>query len=94
MSAARIRIGSEASDSRNTAAAPWNFIVIADGGWSRWAASSIAVTASPSDTPAAVLNDSVTDGNCPSWAMSSGACRGSKRARFDSGTGSPFAPRT
>src|ERR1041385_6499439 len=83
ISAARIKSGSDASDSRNTAAAPWNSPRIDRGGSSRAAAASIAEIASPSDTPGAVLNDSVTDGNWPSWSIASAVDRVSSVANAD-----------
>jgi hypothetical protein len=94
ISAARISSGSDASDSRNTAAAPWNSPRIAGGGSSRADAASIAAIASPSDTPGAVLNDSVTDGNWPWWSIASAVLRVSSVANADSGIAAPVPDRT
>ncbi len=58
-----------ASDSRNACAAPWKSARIPGGISRRRSAAPIASTASPSETPGAVSNDSVTTGNCPWWAM-------------------------
>src|SRR5215510_9997244 len=94
ISAARISSGSDASDSRNTAAAPWNAPRIAGGRSSPAEVASIAAIASPSDTPDAVLNDSVTDGNWPSWSIASAVLRVSSLANADSGIAAPAVDRT
>ena len=68
---------------------------IAGGRSSVARARSIASTASPSETPCAVLNDSVTDGNWPWCAIASGAGRCSKlRERARAGPALPFVART
>src|SRR4051794_38362681 len=94
ISAARISSGSDASDSRNTAAAPWNSARIERGGSRLAAVASIDEIASPSDTPGAVLNDSVTDGNWPSWSIASEVDRVSSDANADRGIAVPLPERT
>ena len=52
-------------------------------------AASICSTASPSDAPAARLNDTVAAGNWPMWLTISGAARVSTRAMPESGVCRP-----
>ena len=49
-------------------------------------ASFTSLTASPSDTPGARLNESVTTGNCPWWFTASGAGVVSMRVNWLIGT--------
>jgi hypothetical protein len=49
----------------------------------------MAVTASLSDLPSVKLNETVTAGNCPWWLIDNEVFRGSIRAKFAIGTGTP-----
>src|SRR4029077_10639007 len=49
-------------------------------------ACSIAVVASPRETPGARLNDRLTTGNWPRWLIASGALRISMRVKAERGT--------
>ena len=49
----------------------------------------MACTAAPSDTPGAVLNDSVAAGSWPTWFTARAVLRSSMRATDASGTGAP-----
>src|SRR6185437_7776216 len=73
MRAARISTGSLPSERVKAAAVPWKPALRLPGGWRSRCAPSIAVMASPSEAPWARLNDTVTDGNCPWWLMTSGS---------------------
>src|SRR5947199_907669 len=66
--AARMSHASLASDASKARAVPWNSAWMAAGRPTSNLAWSIALTASPSDTPGARLNDTVTAENCP-WRL-------------------------
>ncbi len=68
-SAATIRSGRVFSDDWNACAVPWKVPEIESGMWMEAVTFWIALTASPSATPGARLNDSVTAGNCPWWLI-------------------------
>src|SRR5574337_1580475 len=74
------------SDARKASAAPWK-LVSTEGGRSSAACSAlIASTAAPSDAPGARLNDTVADGNCPTWLIASAAGCSTTAATDASGT--------
>ena len=50
----------------------------------------MALTASPRDTPGAVLNEMVAAGSWPTWFTARGMARSSMRATEDSATGRPM----
>ncbi|MCY1370361.1 hypothetical protein D9M71_543030 [compost metagenome] len=90
-SAARISHGWLASELWNAWAAPWKLPLMAVGMPMSALAWLSMITASPSATPGARLNDRLAAGNIPSWAMDSGPTVGaSNLARADSGTISPL----
>ncbi len=92
--AARISHSVEESEPRKASAAPWKRDSMLAGRPISVSAASIAVTASPSDTPGARLNEIVVAGNWPMWLRSSALGRSSTRAMPASGTGSPLAELT
>ena len=80
------------SDASNACAVPWKLPWI-DSGMPRAAVASFtAETASPSETPGARLNDSVTTGNWPWWLIESGAVVSVTRVTVRSGTAPPSGP--
>src|ERR1022692_2685548 len=84
--AARISHSSLASEPRNAAAAPSNWICALAGRPIAACVFWIAVTASPSEAPGARLNEIVADGNWPMWLTTSGVARSLMRAMAVSGT--------
>src|SRR5205807_2179945 len=86
MTAARMRIGSFASEAWKARAAPRKPVWIDGGRLISRAAPLMASTASPREAPGARLNEIVTAGNCPWWAMTSGAARSCTLATVASGT--------
>ena len=83
-----------ASDAWKACAVPWKLPWMRGGRPSARVAASTAATASPSETPGARLNDSVTAGNCPWWLIESGAVVSVTRVTARSGTGPPSGPST
>ncbi len=94
MSAARTSAGSLASDSLNACAVPAKSAWTLGGMPMRACAASMALTASPSDSPAARLNEIVTAGNWPWWLIASGAVVVVSCTIALSGTGAPVGVRT
>src|SRR5437773_1906337 len=86
MTAARMRIGSLASEAWKARAAPRKPVWIDGGRLISRAAPLMASTASPREAPGARLNEIVTAGNCPWWAMTSGAARSCTLATVARGT--------
>ena len=81
-----MRIGSFASEAWKARAAPRKPVWIDGGRLISRAAPLMASTASPREAPGARLNEIVTAGNCPWWAMTSGAARSCTLATVASGT--------
>jgi membrane-associated PAP2 superfamily phosphatase len=92
-SAARISHGSLLSDAPNAWAVPWKLAWTVAGRPICRSAAWIAVTACPSATPGARLNDSVVAGSCPWWLIDSGVGEIPKVAMLESGTSVPFDAR-
>src|SRR5207245_10037551 len=88
---ARVRSGAFARDARNARAAPWNPVWMLTGSPISRCTRSMAVTAAPSETPGARLNDTVTAGNWPWWLIASAVARSSIAAMVESGTWPPAA---
>src|ERR1035438_2085636 len=84
--AARISHSSLASEPRNAAAAPWNWICALAGRPISACVFWMPVTASPSEAPGERLNEIVADGNWPIWLTTSGVARSLMRAMAVSGT--------
>ena len=91
MSAARTRIGSLASESRNACAVPWKPECNPGGGFSFAIAPWIASTAWPSEACAPTSNEIVTDENWPWWFTASGAGASTTWTTVESGTCTPPA---
>src|SRR5512146_3026398 len=79
---------------RKASAAPWNVVWMLVGRHSWLSVASIALTAAPSDTPSARLNETVVAGNCAMWLMSSGRVSTVTLASADRGTWPPAAEGT
>ncbi len=78
-----------ASDAWKARAAPWNPVWMLGGMPSSRVTRSIEVTAAPSETLGARLNETVTAGNWPWWLTASVVARCSIVARVESGTWPP-----
>src|SRR5512133_676157 len=89
MTAARISMGSLASDAWNAAAEPWNVACMLAGSPTSCRAWFTALIASPSDVRGARLNEMVTAGNCPRWFTLIGPVVSSMWANALSGTCDP-----
>ncbi|MNO42995.1 hypothetical protein D3C76_332000 [compost metagenome] len=87
--AARISSSVLDSEAWNASAAPWKRVCTPAGIPMSCCTCSITLTASPSATPGARLNDIITAGNWPIWAMASCAERCSICARLDRRTWPP-----
>ena len=82
------------SEDWNACAVPWNVALsVAGTRSSRWTASTCA-TASLSDTFGLVLNEIVTEGNCPRCVTVRGPSPGLIVATASSGTSRPVPERT
>src|SRR6266851_1270417 len=92
--AAAIRSGVELSDDWKACAVPWKEPSSVIGVLSSACICWIFCTASPSATPGARLNDTVTAGNWPWWLTVSGAVLLVKRATVLIGICAPFEPVT
>ena len=78
-----------ASEAWNASAVPWKLPRTDGGNPTSRSAAWMAETASLSEAPRARLNESVTAGNWPWWAMASGVLRETKRAKASRGTCAP-----
>ncbi|MOA02154.1 hypothetical protein D3C78_1215930 [compost metagenome] len=82
------------SEARNASAAPWKRLWMPSGRPIAAWTCSMRATASPSATPGARLNDTVTAGNWPMRLTCSAVARSSTRTRLASGTCTPSVPAT
>ena len=81
-----IRKTSLLSDDWKAAAVPWNAVIKLSGRPTLASSCWMAVTAVPSETPGAVLNDTVVAGNWPKWVITSGPVCCSMCEKAESGT--------
>src|ERR1700691_6388302 len=84
--AAMMRKTSLSNEDWKAAAVPWNAVVRLIGRPRSCSVCSMALTASPSETPGAVLNEIVVAGSCPKWVINSGPVRCSRFTIAESGT--------